>query len=1197
MKLYPLTTIFLLLSYFCYAQEEVSLTNQTLVSGNTYALIIGISDYKDEKITDLKYAHKDADAFYNFLLSASGGNTPQANIKLLKNKEATVSNIYVAKQWLESVAKKDDLVYFYFAGHGDVENSLYELGFLLAYDTPYQNYLNNAVRIEDFNIMANTLSVTKDVNVYLITDACHSGKLAGSDNRGTNLVGGQLSKVKSKEIRIASCEAEQDSEESDVWGGGRGAFSWHFINGLMGLADNNSDGLVSFQEIKTYVAAKVPEDVAKYRQKEQTPVAEGKTFSTMAIVDKTIQQQTLQIANENIQVSLSATSRGKADVVNISDDMFFFEQIRDYKNEGFLEDNINFENLVSKKNEIIIDTFLWAYDYPDKSAYPDLNNFNGISSDSMEYLLEDFNAFKTKKNGEEIAYFKAQLAATIHNRIQEVINLYLEGDAAELERRRYYGDAFSTYASYIAMAKVAKSLLPQNHPLHHILEVKQFYFEGVILRLKLPTTKDKDKLIDAAILAQNKALKLTPHAAYIQNELGILHLYKKETKKAKDFFTQASVLAPSWSLPLSNLASVDLVLNDIPSAEKNLTKAISLQGDLQNNIILHGMIAEKKSDWLNAEESYRHAIDLNQQYFLPFERLAEVYLQTNQYTDADFLYHEAEERKKGYHFEKGDRTFSSEILALNNTSFSRLDIDTSILLPDDLMAFFCWGMDQYGIKNYKEAERTFRKVIKLDNKDPLVFHYLGKIFYDQQKWKEAEIMFKYAVQYYNNDSLLQIHADSIVNGKHYPYDHDIYYKHYINKSYPEIQNYYFLGTLYESWDHIGEAEYYFNKAIVMSHKSDIGGEMKLYKMLEKQERFVEAEGVIKKIGFKNKNLGINELNQFYRNITTARPTELAWPYKLGQLLHDLSKPKATYEYHDTIVYFPLLGEEVFLDNSNRSWINVEDKYFLSGSSSKTISLENIFIHAAELNISGTDENLPLAPPIIAPRKDGIMYLKTAETLANDDITKADINNKLGDIYQWAGSNKQALPYYQKALQYVQNPDLRMKIIDAALKQYRNSIALEQLTVLNDSNWVNFNHTITLSKLWAHAGKYQKAATLLNANKNIHPYHQSVFDDLAGRNEWLAGKYADAIPYYTNLLKAEPSNKDAMYSLSRIYAKLRNKKMAYSHLQRAISEGFDYGYVINNDQVWAQLKNDTEWKQIIKSIRPKKYPKLQDAEIE
>lgn len=63
----------------------------------------------------------------------------------------------------------------------------------------------NAVRIEDLNKIANTLSARNNGKVILITDACHSGKLAGNDSRGNFLAAEQLRKVKANEIRITSC--------------------------------------------------------------------------------------------------------------------------------------------------------------------------------------------------------------------------------------------------------------------------------------------------------------------------------------------------------------------------------------------------------------------------------------------------------------------------------------------------------------------------------------------------------------------------------------------------------------------------------------------------------------------------------------------------------------------------------------------------------------------------------------------------------------------------------------------------------------------------------------------------------------------------------------------------------------------------------------------------------------------------------
>ena len=1201
MKINPILTVILLLLYFSAftQEEEESLKQNALTTGNTYALIIGISDYKDSKIVDLKYAHRDADEFYSFLLSPAGGNVPPANIKLLKNQEATISNIYVAKKWLESIPKKDDIVYFYFAGHGDVENSLYELGFLLAYDTPYQNYLNNAVRIEDFNNMANTLSVTKDVNVYLITDACHSGKLAGSDNRGQSLVGGQLSKVKSREVRLASCESDQLSEESDIWGGGRGVFSWYFVNGLKGLADTNTDGIVTFQEIKTFLESKVPEAVSKHKNKMQTPVAEGKGYGKMSIVNETILAQIKANEQTNIvaQTGNSTTSRGAKEQLILSDDAYFYHQFTHKDTDQNLEGSIDFKNLAGKNTSIIIDTFLKTFTFPDQRVYSTVMNFATLVPDSIKARIGSYDELKRYKSETEIMMIKEQIAALIHNRVQEVINLYLQGDAAELEKRRYYNVVESAYDEYVAMAKVARQLLDANHPLNHILEVKQYYFEGVTDRIKIPLFKNADSLINLALQSQTTALKLAPYAAYINNELGILNLYKNNQKAAKNYFTKAGTLAPSWAIPWANLTDVHLQTDSITAARKTLKKAMDLQADLQNNTLLAGKIREKEFNWLLAEEQYRKAIEINQRYFLPFDRLGNVYTNTTRYAEADSFYYEGALRKKGFNIENNQII---SLLALNFNAASNKQscgVVASGLLDDDVMAFFYLGHELYSQKNYNSAAEIFKKVISADKKDPLVFHYLGKVYFDQQKWKEAEIMFKYAIQYFKNEEALTNHADSMLAVKKYAYDRQCIYRFYLSKIYAEKEDYYFLGSLYESWAHYDEAENYYRKAMEINREGDLGAEVKLYKMLEKLERYTEAENILTKLENKEPEIGQRELNQFYRNTAAKQPQDAYWPYKLGQLLCSLSQKPAEYNYHDTIVYFPVLGREVFLDTTNREEVYDNPEYAITeynpDGSLKSIYRSVVKYYDGKFTIEGTKEIIQRGPRILSPRKDGIFYLEKAADLIGDPTTLANIHFKLGDIYQWAGSKRQALPQYQKSMEYKPDlPNTRMKIVDMSVYLYENTIALEQLNALKDSQWINFSHSKILAEFLTHSSQYDKAKKVILDNRNIHPYPQSSWDDLSGRNELVAHKYKDAVPYYKSLLRNDPKNHHASYSLARIYAFIKDKSSALKYLSSAIKNGFNYDYVLQNDEAWKSYKNDKTWNELSKSYTPKQYVSLQ-----
>ena len=90
-------------------------------TGTTFAVVVGISDYQDEGIPDLRFADKDAEAFAAFLQSTAGGNLDEDHLKVLINEKATQAQFAAALDWLWEVAGENDKAIIYFSGHGDVE--------------------------------------------------------------------------------------------------------------------------------------------------------------------------------------------------------------------------------------------------------------------------------------------------------------------------------------------------------------------------------------------------------------------------------------------------------------------------------------------------------------------------------------------------------------------------------------------------------------------------------------------------------------------------------------------------------------------------------------------------------------------------------------------------------------------------------------------------------------------------------------------------------------------------------------------------------------------------------------------------------------------------------------------------------------------------------------------------------------------
>jgi Caspase domain len=75
---------------------------------STSAFVVGISDYQDKNIPDLKYADKDAEAFANYLRSNAGGKLDNEHMKVLINQQATMAQLAIALDWMIENAKEND---------------------------------------------------------------------------------------------------------------------------------------------------------------------------------------------------------------------------------------------------------------------------------------------------------------------------------------------------------------------------------------------------------------------------------------------------------------------------------------------------------------------------------------------------------------------------------------------------------------------------------------------------------------------------------------------------------------------------------------------------------------------------------------------------------------------------------------------------------------------------------------------------------------------------------------------------------------------------------------------------------------------------------------------------------------------------------------------------------------------------------
>jgi hypothetical protein len=217
-------------------------STQKTVSGETYAIVVGISNYPG--ITPLKFADKDAQMFIDFLKSPAGGNTKPENILPLINGDARAADFNVkGYAWLKQKALKEgDRLYIYFSGHGDAMNE--DNYFLLPYDCMPNKEDNNYLGTGNIDMhKVKTLFIkplaAKKVEVLLIVDACRSNDLPGGQQGQANFSNSLQSIAESKqgEIIMLSTGAGQVAIESSKIGMGHGLFTWYLIAGLSGDAD------------------------------------------------------------------------------------------------------------------------------------------------------------------------------------------------------------------------------------------------------------------------------------------------------------------------------------------------------------------------------------------------------------------------------------------------------------------------------------------------------------------------------------------------------------------------------------------------------------------------------------------------------------------------------------------------------------------------------------------------------------------------------------------------------------------------------------------------------------------------------------------------------------------------------------------------------------------------------------------------
>ena len=550
------------ISSFSQSRGSSIINHSDILEGNTYAIIIGISNYMN--LPPLQYADKDAIAFYDYLVSEKGMNVDSSNVTLWINKEANINNLgNSVSDILQKNLKKGDRIIFFFAGHGDYDAKIMQdQALLLLQGAPKGNYFQNVfsgdyISTSDLHIKFTSELIKKGAEVMLIIDACHSGginsKLAGGEQGGI-ITANALNTIQST-VKFYSCQANQYSIESTQFGGGRGLFSYVFMEGLYGLADANNDKVLSLKELQRYLEDNVP---------------------LLALPDK--QDPVIKI-EDNTKI-----------VCIINDDL-----LNEYKNEK--DKNLSFLASVNVKgNE---EAWLSGMSLTQQEQFKTCKLL--IENKKLEDAYKVYKLYELQdKTSNASIFLRRNLSAALQEKTAKILSPMLE-DVSK----------FESNLKEIEQAKddldKAAELLGSEHFLYDKLQARKLFLKG----LEIILNGDKKKKAKECIEYLEQSVSLEPNAPYPYFSLSGLYSLEGNTEAAEKNIKKYLDLIPSSSWAHYNYGILLYDLKRFEETEKEYKKTIELDPGNANVHYNYGILLEDLNRNKEAEKEYKRAIELN----------------------------------------------------------------------------------------------------------------------------------------------------------------------------------------------------------------------------------------------------------------------------------------------------------------------------------------------------------------------------------------------------------------------------------------------------------------------------------------------------------------------------------------------------------------------------------------------------------
>jgi hypothetical protein len=234
-------------------------------AGNRWAVLVGVNEYEDKaNYGQLHVCVKDVHTIRKQLVA--GGFDP-ARIRLLTDDTSelpTRDSILVALKAVADATEPDDLLLFYYSGHGDEDDSE---SYLVARNGKRLVLSDTAIRVSRVKEIMEQAPARAKV---IVLDACHSGADIGG--KGPKLMSAEFIRRVFEQAEglaiLASCKQGQLSYEWQTRE--RSVFTHFLLEALEGQADLDEKGFVTVQDANRHVVNGV-KLWASQRNVSQTP--------------------------------------------------------------------------------------------------------------------------------------------------------------------------------------------------------------------------------------------------------------------------------------------------------------------------------------------------------------------------------------------------------------------------------------------------------------------------------------------------------------------------------------------------------------------------------------------------------------------------------------------------------------------------------------------------------------------------------------------------------------------------------------------------------------------------------------------------------------------------------------------------------------------------------------------------------------